>query len=134
MIRVRLPSGSTDLLARALELYGSHYERVRAAFPDEPDLGVDVTFACGHRSLRARLSAASFRLAPETDDRFAEVAGALADADPSIEGLEWLERFPRDVLRLLERRRTPGGSPGTRRRRWLDRQHLEARLLEGSPS
>lgn len=106
------------LIARALEIY--EVLATSAWHVADLDSGVSVQAEAGRRWIRARAQAADWIVDEEAADRVEALfeAATLVDDD---EVVEWLERFPRAFLALLDRRQSAAPRPGTPGRRFVDR-------------
>jgi hypothetical protein len=106
------------LITSALEIYDML--AASAWYMADLDSGVAVQAEAGRRWIRARGEAADWIL----DDEAADRVGALFEAATLVdddEVVEWLERFPRAFLALLDRRQSGVPRPDTPGRRFVDR-------------
>ena len=106
------------LIGRALEIY----EMLAASAWQVADLdaGVGVQAECGRRWIGSRAQAADWIVEDEAADRVEALFIVATEVDDD-EAVVWLERFPRTVLGLLDRRQShevASDSPG---RRFVDR-------------
>ncbi len=115
-------SDSRSLLRAALDLYSLRCERLTGLISDGPDGGgPGWAYSSGRGWLERRAEAEPFELDELTWERFDELAQRLSRAPRLEEEIELLERFPRRVAGLLERRRDPNTALADGRR-WLDQQ------------
>ena len=106
------------LISRALEIYDML--ATSAWFMADLDSGVGLQAESGRRWIRARGEAADWILDDEAADRVEALFTAAAEVDDD-EVVEWLERFPRAFLTLLDRRQSRIPAPDTPGRRFVDR-------------
>lgn len=107
------------------------YERTfRMCSIVEPDVGFAERFAAGTRSLEARCQADPWILTP---DRTAALERLLAEVERVAcdDVGDWLDRFPRAFLGILERRTGPGVLPDADGRRFAERLRVPQPLVTG---
>jgi len=120
MADTRVPPVSTRrLCAEAVSLYDALFHRYD---PVDFDAGFEQEYDVGSRWLRARAEAADWALPAATAAQVAELFRFVDDLRAD-EVDEWLARFPRAFMALLERRRIQRviDGPG---RRIVDRMGL----------
>jgi hypothetical protein len=102
----------------ALATYERAYHRCTEM---DPDIGIDAAFAAGRRALAARGTATAWLLSPE---RGAAVSRLLEGLDHACEDQvgDWVDRFPRAFLGILERRSMSSVAPDAPRRRFAERR------------
>lgn len=119
----RMPSmgertSARALIARALEIHDTL--ATSAWYMADIDSGVGVQAESGRRWIRARGEAADWILDDEAAERVQALFTAATEADDD-EVVDWLERFPRAFLTLLDRRQSFAPRPDTPGRRFVDR-------------
>ncbi len=78
-------------------------ELFRRYDPADADAGFEQAYDAGRRWLRARADAADWALPAEIADEI-DALFTLVEQLPDTEVDEWLERFPRALMALLDRR------------------------------
>jgi hypothetical protein len=109
---------SVELIASAIETY-DRFARQQARHVDDPEIGMGQAYECGRRSLGARAHALAWTIPGPVRHRVEELESELVAASQE-EALEWLERFPHEVLGALERRSSMAGRPDGPRHRFVD--------------
>ncbi|HSL98441.1 MAG TPA: hypothetical protein VK831_07705 [Candidatus Deferrimicrobiaceae bacterium] len=113
------PVSSRRVCAEAVSLYDALFHRYD---PVDFDAGFEQEYEVGSRWLRARAEAADWALPDQTAARVAELFRFIDDLRAD-EVDEWLARFPRAFVALLERRQVQL-EVDVPRRRVLDRLGL----------
>jgi hypothetical protein len=109
---------SDALLRRAIAAYDRLAARIEAI--GDPDLGLEVVHSCGRRRLLARAHAKAWTVPARVVRRVDELLDGIEDADEAAR-IDWLEAFPSEVTRALERRHPAAEPPGDApRRRMID--------------
>lgn len=120
---------SRALIKRALAAYDRLATRIEPA--GDPDLGLEVVHSCGRRRLLARAHARVWTVPSHVVRRIDELMAGIERADEASR-IDWLEAFPGEVTRALERRDTRTAPPdGAPRRRMLDRVHHSPDVAPG---
>ena len=106
------------LISRALEIHDML--ATGAWYAADLDSGVGLQAEAGRRWIRARGEAADWILDDDVLDRVEALFEAATEVDDD-DVVEWLERFPRAFLALLDRRQSGAPRPDTPGRRFVDR-------------
>ena len=118
---------SDALLRRAIGAYDGLAARIELI--GDPDLGLEVVHSCGRRRLLARANAKTWTVPASVVQRIDELMAGLESADEAAR-IDWLEAFPSEVTRALERRHPSAATPadGPRRRMidWVGRPAVAA--------
>lgn len=109
---------SVELITSAIETY-DRFARQQARHVDDPEIGMGQAYESGRRSLGARAHALAWAIPGPVRNRVEELESELVAASPE-EALEWLERFPHEVLGALERRSSMAGRTDGPRHRFVD--------------
>ena len=112
---------SVELIATAIETY-DRFARQQARDVVDPEIGMGQAYECGRRALGARAHAQAWPVPGPVRHRVEELESELVAAPPD-EALEWLERFPHEVLEALERRSSIVGRPDGPHHRFVDGAH-----------
>ena len=108
---------SDDLCREAALVYGRLFRRSTSI---EPDSGMAERYASGCRCLEARARSEPWPVpAPVVEQ--AEELLRLAGEAPNAQVDEWIDRFPRVFLALIDRRHQAACDPDTATRRFVDR-------------
>jgi hypothetical protein len=120
------PLVASDACRLALDVY-EHAFRLCSIV--EPDIGFAERYASGRSSLDARSHAGAWALTPE---RLAAVYRLLDEVSQASadEAGDWVDRFPRAFLEVLDRRTGPGMLPDVPGRRFGERMRAPVAAVD----
>ncbi len=108
---------SSDACRMALAVYERAYRMCREM---EPDVGFAERFTAGRRSLDARRRAHAWTLSVERMAAVEALLDQITQASADQAG-DWMDRFPRVFMGILERRTSQGTLPDVPGRRFNER-------------
>jgi hypothetical protein len=115
---MRRDTTSDVLFRRAAAAYDRLAARIEAT--GDPDLDLGAVHSCGRRRLLARARARAWTVPAHLARRAEELLRVIEQADQDS-CVDWLEAFPGEIARALERRDPLAAPPpGAPRRRTLD--------------